>query len=305
MRRNLSARCGNYLLPLMRRAGTFGDLRLHLDGTLPPLATFHPHLPFSTVPVVFSACSWRALTESHPASVFKDTSTTCCYSPDIFMGWWWSLTQCISFPYCCWNAGSAPRTGSWTSQVSSWQGVSPEPAHRQVLEQDTAQQKALGHWLGVFAVKGKVSNPLQKNMGNGGKLRWKHSLKESKDGYSEDHTLEQIYFQLLLPSNSHTLFCPIQFSSVLLFLTPLWTNILHTSFIQVQLLPWLPWTAQFVSVSIRRWMRMPLLAAIHLSHFCTEMGKLHLHHISPMSTVLHFNHSHFTPLHPAKQKSRY
>lgn len=267
MRRNLSRRGG------MRRAGMFAELRLHLDGTLPPLATFHPHLPFSTVPVVFSACSWRALAESHPASVFKDTSTTHCYSSDIFIGWWWSVHL---IPILFWNAGSAPRTGFLSLSSHQLAGSQPVPwtSTRAGLgpgQAGTAQQKALGHLLSVFAIKGKVSHSLQKNTGNAGKLRWKHSLKQSKDGYGEDHTLEQICFQLLPPSNSHILFCPIQFSSILLFLTPLWANILHTRFMQVQLLSMASLDGS-VCVSVHQEMDgdAVLLAAIHLSHFCSE-----------------------------------
>lgn len=130
-RNNLSRRGGNSLLPFMHRAGLFGELRLSswmVLSHLWPLSI--PIYHFPTVPVLFSACSWRTLAESHPASVFKDTFAMHCYSSDTCRGWswkWGSPTQYISFTHCCWNAGSAPRTGSWSSQGSQLAESQPDP----------------------------------------------------------------------------------------------------------------------------------------------------------------------------------
>lgn len=129
-RNNLSRRGGKYLLPFMHRAGLFGELRLS---------------------------SWMVLSHLWPLSIpiYHFPQCLCCSQPApgglqqkvILPGYSRTLLQCTvthlthleadgesedhphstSFPHCCWNAGSAPRTGSWSSQGSQLAESQPVP----------------------------------------------------------------------------------------------------------------------------------------------------------------------------------
>lgn len=130
MRRSFSRRGGHCLLPFMHRAGLFGELRLSSWMVLSLL------WPLSIPIYYFPLCQWcfqPVLEDSSRKSscqcIQGHVFVTHCYSPDIFMGWWWkwrSPTQWISFPFCC-SAGCALEQGSWASQVSQLAGSQPGP----------------------------------------------------------------------------------------------------------------------------------------------------------------------------------
>lgn len=127
---------------------------------------------------------------------------------------------CISFPFCCWNAGSTLAQGSWASQ--SWQGVSlaPGPSTQAGLDQDKLAQLSRRHWAicSVCLLSSKRSathcRKTEKMMVNWGENTASSRVKMVRVKITL--TLEQICFQLLLPSNSQFLFCPAHFSSILL-----------------------------------------------------------------------------------------
>lgn len=199
------------------------------------MATFHPHLPFSTVPVVFSACSWRTSAKTHPASAFKDTFTPRCYSPDISR-----LMVTVSITHtvhliprlllkcwiCPWNrALGQPRSASWMPACPL------SPAQGQLLAWDKLAQLSTGHWATASVClfsseRSEFTVENQKMLVNRGENTASGRVRVVRVNITL--TLEQICFQLLLPSSSQILFCPTQFSNVLLvFYSPVKEHLAH------------------------------------------------------------------------------